>query len=320
MTQTSLIQSPPDASLTGEAPVESASKAGPRDVTKRHILTVGLEDWFHVGAFQQLIEKDQWYRFETRLERSTQTVLELLDRYNTKATFFVLGWVAERMPELIAEVADRGHEIASRGFYHRNIRDLSREEFRDDLARTREVLEAAAGHRVIGHRIADGWFGEDDLWTLDVLAKDGYAYDSSVLPMFRSFSGEPHRRFVHQHDSFTGPIWEVPPSTWELLGFRVPIAGGNWFRQIPHTILSRAVDAWHRNCEHPFVMYFHTWEFDPEQPRVSAVDRVNKVRHYRNLDKMRWVLEDYLTKYRFGTVANSLGIELEPLARKEGKR
>jgi len=147
MTQTPLTQSPPDAGLVNEAPLESRSTASPRDVTKRHILTVGLEDWFQVGAFQRLIEKNQWYRFETRLEWTTRTTLDLLDEYNTKATFFVLGWIAERMPELIAEVADRGHEIASRGFYHRNIRDLTREEFRDDLAKSREVLEAAAGHR-----------------------------------------------------------------------------------------------------------------------------------------------------------------------------
>lgn len=229
MTQT-LLPSPADSNLSAEARRKSATSGNPRDVTKQHILTVGLEDWFQVGAFQQLIEKDQWYRFETRLERSTHTVLDLLDAHDTKATFFVLGWVAERMPELIAEVADRGHEIASRGYFHRNIRDLSGDEFREDLARTREVLEAAAGHRVIGHRVADGWFGEKDLWTLDVLAKDGYAYDSSVLPMFRSFAAEPHRRFVHQHDGFTGPIWEVPPSTWNCLGCRIPIAGGNWFR------------------------------------------------------------------------------------------
>ena len=319
MTQTPLTQSPPDAGLITEAPLESRSTTSPRDVTKRHILTVGLEDWFQVGAFQRLIEKDQWYRFETRLEWTTRTTLDLLDEYNTKATFFVLGWIAERMPGLIAEVADRGHEIASRGFYHRNIRDLTREEFRDDLAKSREVLEAAAGHRVIGHRVADGWFGEDDLWTLDVLAKDGYAYDSSVLPMFRSFSREPHRRFVPQHDAFTGPIWEVPPSTWNVLGCRVPIAGGNWFRQIPHTLLQKAVASWDREFEHPFVMYFHTWELDPDQPRISAVDRVNKVRHYRNLDKMRWVLEDYLSRYEFGTVADRLGLEVEPVARAEGR-
>lgn len=317
MTQTSLIESPPASSFLADARSDSVITASRRDVTKRHILTVGLEDWFQVGAFQRLIEKDQWYRFETRLEWTTHTTLDLLDAHNTKATFFVLGWIAERMPELIAEVADRGHEIASRGFYHRNIRDLTREEFCDDLARTREVLEAAAGHRVIGHRVADGWFGEDDLWTLDVLAKDGYAYDSSVLPMFRSFSGEPHRRFVHQHQADTGPIWEVPPSTANVLGCSVPIAGGNWFRQIPHTLLRRSVENWHRNFEHPFVMYFHTWELDPDQPRISAVDRVNKVRHYRNLDKMRWVLEDYLSRYEFGTVADRLGLELEPLVRAE---
>ena len=283
--------------------------------SKLHLLTIGLEDYFQVGAFQKLIEHDRWDRFESRLERSTRNTLELLDRFQAKATFFVLGWVAEQMPELVREVASRGHEIASRGFYHRNIRELTRTEFKEDLARTREALEAATGQRVIGHRVADGWFQPDDLWTLDVLAEEGYLYDSSVFTTFRSYAGQPSRQFVHQHETPNGPIWEIPPSTWDVLGFRLPIAGGNYFRQLPHTFLKRCVRSWDRHQTAPFVMYFHTWELDPEQPRISAGGRITQVRHYRNLNKMKWVLEDYLSQYRFGSVAEVLGFETADVGR-----
>ena len=280
-----------------------------RHTSKQHLLTIGLEDYFQVGAFQKLIEHDRWDRFESRLERSTRNTLELLDRFQAKATFFVLGWVAEQMPELVREVASRGHEIASRGFYHRNIRELTRTEFKEDLARTREALEAATGQRVIGHRVADGWFQPDDLWTLDVLAEEGYLYDSSVFPTFRSYANQPSRQVVHQHETPSGSIWEIPPSTWDVLGFRLPIAGGNYFRQLPHTFLKRCVRSWDRHQTAPFVMYFHTWELDPEQPRISAGGRITQLRHYRNLNKMKWVLEDYLSQYRFGSVAEVMGFE-----------
>ena len=289
---------------------EMVGSQRPPNTARQHLLTIGLEDYFQVGAFQKLIDQERWGCFESRLERSTRTTLELLDRYQTKATFFVLGWVAEQLPELIREVASRGHEIASRGFYHRNIRELSRTEFKEDLARTREALESATGQRVLGHRVADGWFQPDDLWTLEVLAEEGYLYDSSVFPMFRSYADQPWRRFVHHLETPNGPIWEIPPSTWDVLGCRIPIAGGNYFRQLPHTILKRCVRAWDQDITAPFVMYFHTWELDPEQPRISAGGRLTQIRHYRNLNKMRWVLEDYLSQYRFGSVADVMGFDV----------
>lgn len=282
---------------------------------RKHILTVGLEDWFQVGAFQQFIRHEHWYRFETRLERSTRATLDLLDHHDTKATFFVLGWVAQELPELVAEVADRGHEIASRGFFHRSIRSLTREEFREDLLRTQEALFAATGQRIIGYRVADGWFLPEDLWALDVLSEEGYAYDSSILPLGLRFRSEPWRRFVHTHETSSGTVQEVPPSSVRIAGCNLPICGGNWFRQIPHTLLKHLVRRWDEHSEHPLVTYFHTWELDPEQPRISAVDSLNRVRHYRNLDKMRWVLAKHLSRYEFGTVADALGLEIERVER-----
>jgi polysaccharide deacetylase family protein (PEP-CTERM system associated) len=297
---------------------ESAHLSGTKS-RRQHILTVAVEDWFQVGSFGRLIEQQQWYRFETRIERNTQRTFELLDEYDAKATFFVLGWVAEQMPELIAEIASRGHEVANLGYHHRTIRGVSRDEFREDLLRAQEAIETASGQKLLGYRIADQWLGPKDLWALDVLAEEGYAYDSSVMPMFNRFSDEAYRRFVHRQSTPFGSILEVPPSSTRFLGCCFPIAGGNWFRQFPHTLLKRAVRNWDQQNVDPFVMYFHIWELDPDQPRISAADRLSRVRHYRNLDKMQWVLEDHLSKYQFGTVADRLNLEGRKVERREGR-
>lgn len=284
---------------------------------RQHILTVAVEDWFQVGSFERLIDHRQWYRFETRIERNTQRTFELLDEYNAKATFFVLGWVAEQMPELVAEIVDRGHEVANLGYHHRSIRGVSREDFREDLLKAQDAIESASGKKLLGYRIADQWLGPKDLWALDALAEEGYAYDSSVLPLFNRFSGEAYRRFVHRQSTPFGSILEVPPSSTRFMGCCFPIAGGNWFRQFPHTLLKRAVRNWDRQNLDPFVMYFHIWELDPEQPRISATNRVSRLRHYRNLDKMQWVLEDHLSKYAFGSIADRLGLETRDVDRAE---
>ncbi|MDA0283914.1 MAG: DUF3473 domain-containing protein, partial [Planctomycetota bacterium] len=294
--------------LSVKPPTADSPHAPGAKTQRQHILTVAVEDWFQVGSFDRLIEQKQWYRFETRIERNTHRTFELLDKYDAKATFFVLGWVAEQMPELVAEIVARGHEVANLGYHHRSIRGVSRNEFREDLLRAQEAIEAASGQKLLGYRVADQWFGPQDLWALDVLAEEGYAYDSSLLPMFRRFSDEPYRRFVHRQSTPYGSIQEVPPSTSRFLGCNIPVAGGNWFRQFPHTLLKRAVRNWDEQHDDPFVMYFHVWELDPDQPRISAADRLSRLRHYRNLDKMQWVLEDHLSNYRFGSIADSLGL------------
>src|ERR687884_1245450 len=157
---------------------------------KRHLLTVMLEDYFHVTAFNGLIQRSQWDRFETRLEKNTLRALDLLDRFNIKATFFVLGWVADKQPEIVREVARRGHELGSRGLYHRSTRRMTPDEFRDDLARSRDAVERASETKVLGYRAARHWTSTEDLWALDILAEEGYAYDSSLVPLSRTFNRE----------------------------------------------------------------------------------------------------------------------------------
>lgn len=276
--------------------------------SKRHILTVGLDDYYHADALRGSVHPSQWYRFESRLEQNTLKVLALLDRFHTHATFFVMGWVAERCPEIVREVALRGHEIANQGYFHRSVREMSPAEFRDDLARSRDAVEAASGLKVLGNRCARTLTRPEDLWCLDVLATEGYVYDSSLLPIFRSFHSQPWRRFVHRHQVGDKQLWEFPFSTWKCLGHALPIAGGNYFRQIPHDLIKSRVDYWNRTYTAPFVMYFHVWEVDDKQPRINVASTLTRIRHYRNLGKTSWVVQNYLESYKFGAVAEYLAV------------
>ncbi len=275
----------------------------------RHILTVAIEDYYQGATFNRLIPRARWHRFESRLARNTATTLDLLDEFKLKATFFALGWVADAVPELIREVVARGHDIASKGYFHRSIREFSRDEFRDDTVRAREALERASGRQIDGYRVAQRWLRPEDLWALDVLAEEGYKFDSSIRPLFRQYANEPWRRFVHQHHHGEHTMLEVPVSTARVLGHDIPIAGANYFRQLPFSLVQRAVRQWDRSYDAPFVMYFHVWELDPDQPKIDAAPFYAKVRQYRNLDRMATILRYYFEQYRFTSIGDRLGIE-----------
>jgi polysaccharide deacetylase family protein (PEP-CTERM system associated) len=275
---------------------------------RRHLLTVILEDYYQLSPFKGLISRDHWRRFERRVEIGTRRALDLLDEYELRATFFVLGWVAEVAPELVREVAERGHEIASKGYYHRGIREMSPEVFREDLTRAREALERATGRAVRGYRVAEHWFGPDDLWALDVLAEMGYAYDSSLKPVLRTWAREPWRRWVHRHNGPSGSLWEIPVSSASMLGLHLPIGGGNYFRQLPRSLVKQAVARWDRRAPAPYVMYFHTWELDPEQPRIGAASALARLRQYRNLAQMEDIIRYYLDRYQFESIEKHLDL------------
>ncbi len=274
---------------------------------KKHLLTVLVEDYFHVGAFENLIQQRNWSHFEPRYEKNTLKTLDLLDKFKTKATFFVLGWIAEQNPNIVREIVSRGHEVASRGFYHRSLRHLTPEEFREDVLRTNKVLEDAGGQKIIGYRAAEKLSLDKDDWVLDILADEGFVYDASFLPTRKD---EKSKRQAHQIYTNDKIIWEFPYATRDLGLGLLPISGGNYLRQIPHTLMRHAVHDWTKRHEEPFVLYFHVWELDPEQPRISAASRYNRIRHYRKLDKMEWVLKEYLRKYDFVGGAEFLGVEV----------
>lgn len=285
---------------------------------QKHLLTILVEDYFHVGAFENLIQKRNWTNFETRYERNTHKVLDLLDEYQTKATFFVLGWIAEQNPGLVRSIASRGHEVASRGFFHRSLRQLSNDEIREDLARTKGLLESAAQQKVVGYRAAEKLSFEEDERILRILTEEGYSYDASYLPRI---STERNKRFAHQFHHAGNALWEFPYSTRNLGAGLLPISGGNYLRQIPYTVMRYAVRDWIRKYPHPFVFYIHVWELDPEQPRISAASNYNQIRHYRKLDKMEWVLKENLSLYRYTSAADFLDLGdylvSEPAAEKE---
>ncbi len=273
------------------------------------VLTIGLEDYFQVGAFDRLISRRQWDRFESRLECNTQRTLALLEQYDATATFFVLGWIADRMPEIIREIVHHGHEIANRGYEHRCVREMSPEAFREDLQRSHEALERASGTRVLGYRVGRQPFTSREFWALDILAQEGYAYDASVIPRFWATHDLARQRQMACYRVGEQGLWEFPFTTWNGLGWPLPISGGNYFRQLPHTLVKRAVASWHRRFDAPFVMSFHVWELDTSQPRIAGASQLSRLRHYRNLDKMRWVLKDYLGHYQFGSIADYLGLD-----------
>jgi polysaccharide deacetylase family protein (PEP-CTERM system associated) len=276
--------------------------------TKSHLLTIGLTDFYHAGALKRAIHRRHWPRFETRIEQNTLRTLDLLDRCDSRATFFTMGWVARRQADLIREVSRRGHEIANLGYYDRSVGEMTRSEFEEDLKRSQDAIENASGLSIVGYRSARPLFRARDLWILDVLATAGYKYDSSIFPLLRSFKSEPWRRFPHQHQCGSHMMWEFPWSTWKCFGYALPIAGGNYFRQFPHFLMKKGVTAWGRTYDMPFVMYFHVWDLDPGQPQISSASTLARIRAYRNLDKMAGIIEDYLQTYRFESIANYLGI------------
>lgn len=277
---------------------------------RTHLLTVVVEDYYQHSAFNRLIQPSRWRRFETRVERNTDRALDLLNQFGLRATFFTIGWIAEEMPEVIRKVADRGHEVASKGFFHRTLRQMDPAEFREDLLRSREAIERASGRRVLGYRVARGTFTPADTWALDILAEEGFAYDSSIYPRLFSIAGQPFRRFPHEHRHAGRVLREVPLSSFGPSWFTIPMAGGNYFRQVPDALVKLLIARWDRRYEAPFNLYFHVWELDPDTPKIAAIGPLTRIRQYRNLGKMSGLLGDLFACYRFTSIAEYLGLSL----------
>jgi polysaccharide deacetylase family protein (PEP-CTERM system associated) len=287
----------------------------PGATTRNHVLTVSVEEYFHHGAFTRALQQKHWDRFESRLAKNVDDTLALLDANGAQATFFVHGSTAERQPEIVRAIRARGHEVASRGFWP-NARDgMTRTEFQEDLARTREALERAGSGRIRGYR-APRWLRDGEEWILDVLADEGYAYDASVNPILRRFAADARFRVAHERIAGVGrnKLWEFPVSTVGFGGIRLAISGGNYLRQLPQSLVRRAVEWWDRNEAAPLVFYFMPWELDSEQPRVATQSRLADMMHYRNLDRTRRVLGEYLQRYRFRSIASELGLARDDAA------
>jgi polysaccharide deacetylase family protein (PEP-CTERM system associated) len=264
-------------------------------------MTVDVEDYFQVSAFEGQISRLHWDSFESRVCRNTERLLEMFDEANVTATFFVLGWVAERFPALVQRIAAEGHEIASHGYEHRLVYELTPAEFAADLRRAKMVLEDAAGRPVVGYRAPSYSITERSLWAFDVLIAEGYAYDASVFPIHHDRYGIPqsprHPYRVHREG---GALWELPGSTVRLGGQNFPIGGGGYFRLLPYGWTRRGIAAVNEREGKPVMFYLHPWEIDPGQPRLGG-SFVSRLRHYRNLDKTESRLRKLLSEFEFGT-------------------
>ncbi len=271
-------------------------------------MSVDVEDYFQVSAFERVVSRAGWGGFESRVVSNTQRVLELFDQAGVSSTFFVLGWVAERFPALVREIAAAGHEVASHGYHHQLIYTLTPAQFREDVRTSKAVLEQAAGAPVLGYRAPSYSVIESSLWALDVLVEEGYAYDASIFPIHHDRYGIPNaERHAHVLRRRSGTLVELPASTMRLGGVNLPIAGGGYFRLLPYSWTRWGIGRVNRREGKPVVFYFHPWEIDPDQPRF-AVGRSTRIRHYTGLDRTSVRLRRLLNEFRFKSVATVLGL------------
>lgn len=261
-------------------------------------LTIDVEDYFQVSAFAPYIRRDDWDARECRVERNVQRILDLLAAKEVKATFFTLGWIAERYPHLVRRIVDGGHELASHGYGHERASDLSQKAFNDDVTRAKKLLEDIAGHEVKGYRAPSFSIGVKNLWAFDTLAKAGYAYSSSIYPIKHDHYGMPDSpRFAFKLPS---GLLEVPVTTLRMGGRNLPSSGGGYFRLLPYGIsrwMLRRINDVDRESA---IFYFHPWEIDTEQPRVAGIDLKTRFRHYVNIPRMESRLTSLLSDFRWG--------------------
>lgn len=269
-------------------------------------MTVDVEDYFHVSAFESVISKDSWSGRVSRVERNTRQLLELMDKSQIKATYFVLGWVAERHPDLIQEISRRGHEVACHGYSHQLVYNQTPEVFRDETVKAKSLLEDLIQKPVLGYRAASYSITNKSLWALDILAEAGFVYDSSIFPVRHDRYGMPGTpRYPYTLTTPAGhKLVEFPLTTLKLGKFILPIAGGGYFRLYPY-FFSRWGLAQANKEGQPFVFYLHPWEIDPDQPRIEA-GLLSRFRHYNNLDACEERLVRLMGDFKCTTMAQVL--------------
>ena len=260
-------------------------------------LSVDVEDWFHVGAFERTISRSSWDGLTHRVERNTDAVLALFAEAGVSATFFTLGWVAERYPALMRRIAEAGHEVASHGYDHARVFTMSPEAFRTDLRRSRALLEDASGQRVIGYRAPSFSIDHRTPWAHAILAEEGYRYSSSVAPIRHDHYGWPESPRFAWRPVTGSDFLELPVTTAEFGGRRLAAGGGGFFRLLPYGFSRWAIRQVNGREKQPAIIYFHPWEIDPDQPRVAGAPLRSRLRHYSNLsvmaDKLRRLTADF---------------------------
>lgn len=271
-------------------------------------LTIDVEDYFQVSALAPHIARATWDSIPCRVERNLDRLLGLLEQKKSRATFFTLGWIAERYPHLIRRFVAGGHEVASHGYGHLRANEQSREDFREDIHRAKVILEDIGGVAVHGYRAPSFSIDERNLWAFDVLVDAGYRYSSSVYPVHHDHYGMPNApRFPYQ---VREGLVEVPVTTTQLLGRNLPAGGGGYFRLAPYGLSRWAIQRVNRVDGKPAIFYMHPWEIDPEQPRVPGVSFKTRFRHYVNLARTEGRLARLLTDFRWDTVPRAFGLNI----------
>lgn len=268
----------------------------------RNALTIDVEDYFQVSAFEHHISRNDWDDLPCRVEKNMDSILTLLSKKQVKATFFILGWIAQRYPDLVRRIAAEGHEVASHGFGHQRVTDLTRDEFLKDVTESKRLLEALSGQPVIGYRAPSFSIGEKNLWALDVLKEAGYEYSSSIYPIQHDHYGMPDApRFRFRPRGAAG-ILEIPVTTAMVLGRQIPAAGGGYFRLFPYMLSRWLMRRVHAADAESCIFYFHPWEVDPGQPRQHGVGLKTRFRHYVNLEQMHGKISAMLDDFHWGRV------------------
>lgn len=267
-----------------------------------HIFTVDVEDYFQVNAFEGVVDRADWEKFPSRVERNTDRILEVLDRHGARGTFFTLGWIADRFPQLVRRIQESGHEIASHGCWHRKVNTLSPEAFREDVRESKARLENVTGQPCLGFRAPSFSICPGMEWALEILVEEGYRYDSSIFPISRPDYGYPKAPpFPVVLHTGSGELLELPLATRLMAGLRWPAAGGGYLRQLPFSLTTQAFSQW-GELGVSAVLYTHPWEIDPDQPRLPT-SLITRIRHYRNLVRTLPRLELLLERFKFTNVA-----------------
>lgn len=293
---------------SGEGDSQQAGRMEP-NVTI-NALTIDVEDYFQVNAFAGLIRSEDWDSYALRVEPNTQRVLDLLDEFGVKATFFVLGWVAERLPSLVRQIRQRGHEVACHGYGHQLVYQIGPERFRQDIAKARDILQEITGEPVAGYRAPSYSITARSLWALNILVEEGFTYDSSIFPVIHDTYGIPDAgRFPSVLSCPSGTIREFPLSTLPIRlpgrEYRLPVAGGGYLRLLSATLVGGAFERINNREGQPAVLYFHPWEIDPGQPRIKSGFK-SRFRHYLNLDRTEGKLRRLLSRLSFAPMGEVL--------------
>ncbi len=296
----------------------------------KNALSIDVEDYYQVSAFESVSPLESWHGFESRVERNTEKILDILEDESVRATFFILGWAADKCKGLAKNIAERGHEIASHGYWHRRVYNQTRAEFREDVRKAKSLLEDQTGTEILGYRAPSYSISQKSIWAFDELAEAGYVYDSSVFPIRHDLYGMPFwPRFTFSVERLEDGNWapaenqnsfsmgsskggdavcmlEIPITTLKLLGRNFPLAGGGYFRLFPYAATQWGLKRINEKEGKPFVFYLHPWEVDPNQPRMKGAAAKSRFRHYLNLTKTEPRFKKLLKDFEFAPIREAI--------------